>query len=78
MANGYKVRIDSIGTDGTNYFVTININDGVHQLPSITPVFPVSGATATEIDTYIQTIADNGSSLSADIAALCGKTYTGA
>lgn len=78
MANGYKVRIDSISTDGTNYYVTILINDGVHQLPPITPVFPVTGTTATQIDTYLQVIADNGSTLASDIAALSGKTYTGA
>ena len=78
MANGYKVRLDSITTDGTNYFLSLTINDGVHAFPPVTPVFPVSGATAAEIDTYIQTIADNGPSLAADIAALCGKTYTGA
>lgn len=77
MANGYKVRIDSIGTDGTNLFVTVLINDGVHALPPITPVFPV-GTTASQIDTYIQVIADNGYTLTGDIAALSGKTYTGA
>ncbi len=78
MANGYKVRIDSISTDGTNYYVTILVNDGAHALPPITPVFPVSGTTAAQIDTYMQAIADNGSSLTSDIAALSGKTYTGA
>ena len=77
MANGYKVRIDSIGTDGTNYFVTLSINDGVHALPPITPVFPVT-MTVAQIDAYIQVIADNGSTLAADVAALSGKTYTGA
>ena len=77
MANGYKVRIDSIGTDGTNYFVTLLINDGIHALPPITPVFPVT-ITAAQIDAYIQTIADNGSTLADSIAALSGKTYTGA
>lgn len=78
MANGFKVRLDSIATDGTNYFVTITVNDGAHASPPMTPVFPVSGASAGEIDTYIQAIADNGSSLTSDIAALVGKTYTGA
>ena len=77
MANGYNVRIDSIATDGTNLFVSITVNDGAHASPPMVPVFPAT-ATAAQINTYMQTIADNGSSLTSDIAALCGKTYTGA
>lgn len=75
MANGYKVRIDSIATDGTNLFVTLNINDGAHALPPITPVFPV-GTTAATITSYIQTIANNGPTLTSDIAALVGSSVT--
>ena len=78
MPNGYKLRIDSISTDGTNYFFSITVNDGAHALPPITPSFPVDGTTVTQINTYMQAIVDNGASLSFDMAALVGKTYTGA
>ena len=78
MANGYKLRLDSISTDGTNYYLTININNGLNALPPITPTFPIAGTTAAQIDTFLQTIVDNGASLTSDIAALVGKTYTGA
>ena len=77
MANGFKLRVDSISTDGSNVFVTIIVNDGAHALPPITPVFPV-GISAADIDTYLQAVVDNGYNLTADIAALSGKTYTGA
>lgn len=77
MANGFKLRLESIATDGTNLFLSVTINDGAHALPPIAPIFPV-GATAAQIDTYLQTIVDNGSSLTSDIALLVGKTYTGA
>lgn len=77
MANGYKLKVDSISTDGTDLFFVISINDGVHALPPITPMFPV-GTSASKIDTYLQAIVDNGATLAFDIAALSGKTYTGA
>lgn len=75
MANGYRVRIDSITTDGTNLFVQVGINDGAHQLPPITPIFPV-GTSAATITTYIQTIANNGPTLSSDIAAIVGSSVS--
>lgn len=77
MANGYRLRVDTISTDGTNLFMSVTVNDGTHALPPITPNFPV-GTAASAIDTYLQAIVDNGSSLSSDIAALVGKTYVGA
>lgn len=77
MANGYRLHLDSISTDGTNLFVTVTINDGPHALPPVTPTFPV-GTTAADIDAYLQAIVDNGYSLTSDIAALSGKNYTGA
>lgn len=76
MANGYKVRIESISTDGTNLYVTLNINDGAHRLPDITPVFVV-GTSAATITAYAQTIATNGPTLTSDIAALVGTTVSG-
>lgn len=77
MANGFKVKIDSISTDGTNLFVTASIFNGTNTLPPITPIFDDS-TTAAQIDTYMQTIADNGASLPAVIVPLVGKVYTGA
>lgn len=75
MANGYKVVIDNISTDGTNLYVTISVNDGTHQFPQITPVFPV-GTSAATITAYVQAIATNGPTLTADIAALVGTGVT--
>lgn len=75
MANGYKVVINSITSDGTNYYVEIGINDGVHQLPVIVPVFPV-GTLASVITAYIQQVATNGPALTSDISALVGTSVT--
>lgn len=76
MANGYKVRIDSITTDGTNLFVTILINDGIHGLPPITPVFPV-GTSAAAITAYVQAVATAGPTLTSDISTIVGSTVSG-
>lgn len=77
MANGYQLRVDSIATDGTNLFFSVTVNDGAHASPPITSTFPV-GTAASQIDTYMQTIVDNGYALVSDIAVLAGKTYIGA
>lgn len=77
MANGFKLRVDSISTDGTNLYFIITVNDGAHSLPPINPTFPV-GTAAADIDAYLQAVVDNGYSLTSDIAALSGKAYTGA
>lgn len=77
MANGFKLRIDSIATDGTNLFFTISVFNGTNTLPPITPIFD-DATTAAQIDTYMQTIVDNGASLPAAMVPLVGKTYTGA
>lgn len=77
MPNGFKVKIDSISTDGTNLFFTISVFNGAHTLPPITPVFD-DATTAAQIDTYMQTIVDNGASLPAAMVPLVGKIYTGA
>lgn len=75
MANGYKVVISNITTDGTNLYVQVEINDGVHQMPSIIPVFPV-GTAASVITAYIQQIANNAPTLDSGIAALVGSSVT--
>lgn len=76
MANGYKVTIDSIASDGTNYYLTVRISSGATTFPSIFPVFPV-GTAASAITTYIQNIATNGPTLTSDIAALVGSSVLG-
>lgn len=75
MANGYRVTIDSIASDGTNYYVEMRISDGTHTFPLIRPVFPV-GTSAATITAYMQTIANNGPTLAADIGALVGSSVT--
>ena len=76
MANPYSITINSISTDGTNYFVTATVFDGVHNLPSITPVFPV-GTSPADINTYLQNIATNQPTLPGNIAALVNTTLAG-
>lgn len=71
----YKVTINSISTDGTSLFVQATVFDGEHTFPPITPSFSVE-ATATEIDTYFQAIANAQPSLSRALQVLVGKTYT--
>ena len=73
----YKLTINSIVSDGTNYYFSTTVDDGVHALPPITATFPV-GATQAEVDSYMQTVANNAPSLAREIAELVGKTYTGA
>lgn len=75
MANGYRVTIDSIASDGTNLFVEVRISSGTTTFPTIVPVFPV-GTSAASITAYIQTIATNGPTLASDIAALVGSSVT--
>lgn len=75
MPSGYRVTIDSIASDGTNLFLEVRISSGSTTFPLIRPVFPV-GTPASEITSYIQNIADNAPTLSADIAVLVGSSVT--
>lgn len=75
MANGYRVTIDGIATDGTNLFLEVRISDGTRTFPTIRPMFPV-GTSASTITSYIQTIATNGPTLTSDIAALVNSSVT--
>lgn len=77
MANGYRVWIDSIATDGTNLFLEVRVSSGATTMPTIRPVFPVDTTVATLL-AYIQTIADNGPTLSSEIAELVGASVKGA
>jgi hypothetical protein len=77
MANGYKARIESAVSDGTNIFLAVKIDSPTGTYELIRPVFKV-GTAASVIDTYLQAIADTGPSLAAGIAAIVGKSYTGA
>ncbi len=78
MANGYRVWIDSIASDGTNLYLEVRISSGATTFPTIRPVFPVTGTTVAIINAYIQTIADNGPTLDANIAELVGSSVRGA
>ena len=71
----YKVKIDTIVSDGTNLYFEASISDGDHTSPSIRPSFSVE-ATVAEINTYFQAVADAAPTLSASIQELAGRVYT--
>lgn len=77
MANGYKVRVASAATDGTNIFLEVEITSPTQTYPILRPVFKV-GTSAATIQAYLQTIANNAPALSADIAVLVGTSVQGA
>lgn len=77
MANGYRVRIESAVSDGTNIFLVLQIKSPTQTYELIRPVFKV-GTAASVIDTYCQTIADGGPTLATAISELVGKNYSGA
>ena len=77
MANGYKVRIESAVSDGTNIFLVVKIASPTQTYELIRPVFKV-GTTAATIDTYMQSIADTGPTLATAISDIVGKVYAGA
>lgn len=69
MPVAYRVKIKSISTDGTNLYLEIEIFNGLHTLPTLRPSFPV-GTAASDITSYIQTIANNQPVLDQAIADL--------
>lgn len=74
----YKVTIKNITSDGANYYTEAEIFDGREKTyPLIRPSFPI-GTSASEIDSYFQTVANASPTLATAIADLVGKTYTGA
>lgn len=77
MANGFKVRIESAVSDGTNIFLAVKIASPTQTYELIRPIFRV-GTTAATIDTYMQAIADGGPTLASAISDLVGKVYAGA
>jgi hypothetical protein len=77
MANGFRVRIESAVSDGTNIFLVAQIKSPTQTYELIRPVFKV-GTTAAAIDTYMQAIADNGPVLATAISDIVGKNYVGA
>lgn len=77
MANGYKVRLLSATSDGTNIYTEVEIYDGTKTLPLIYPTFKVGTAAAT-ITAYLQQIADNAPTVADDIVAIVQKTVSGA
>jgi len=77
MANGYKVKVVSAVTDGTNIFTTVQIDSPTQTYEPIRPVFKV-GTSAATITAYLQTIANNAPTLAADVAAIVGQSVAGA
>lgn len=76
MANPYSVTVNTITTDGTNTYVTFSVFDGLHTSPQMTAEFPAS-ASATTIQNYLQTVANNQPSLSTSLGALVSATILG-
>lgn len=76
MPSAYTVRVMTIGTDGTNIYLEIQISDGTTTGPIIRPVFEV-GTTAATIVTFLQAIATARPALADTVAVLAGTTYTG-
>lgn len=77
MANGYKVRLESVVSDGTNIYTEMKISSPTQTLPLVRPAFPV-GTTAATIVTYMQSIADSGAAIDSTIADLVGFNVAGA
>lgn len=77
MANGFKVRIESAVSDGTNIFLELKISSPTQTYPNIYPTFKV-GTTAATIDAYCQSIANTGPTLASAISEIVGKNYSGA
>lgn len=71
----YKVKIDTIASDGTNLYFEASISDGPTTFPQIRPSFSVE-TPASEIDTYFQAVANAAPTLAASFQALAGKVYT--
>lgn len=76
MANGYKVRVVSAVSDGTNYYFEVEITSPTQTYPLVRPVFKV-GTSVAAIISYIQTIANNAPALATDISTLVGQSVSG-
>jgi DNA topoisomerase VI subunit B len=77
MANRFTLKIDSISTDGTNLYFEVSVSNGAMTLPPIRPSFPVA-VSKTTVDTFMQTIVDNGETIPVAMVPLVGKVYKGA
>lgn len=77
MPNGFKVRIESAVSDGTNIFLVLKVASPTQTYELIRPVFKV-GTTAAAIDAYCQSIANTGPTLATAISDIVGKVYAGA
>ena len=71
-----SATVRSIVSDGTNLFLEVEVYNGDRTLPLLRPTFPV-GTTASEIQTYLQTIANNRPSITQDIAELINARIAG-
>jgi len=77
MANGYRVRLESAVSDGTNIYTEMKISSPTQTLPLVRPSFPV-GTSAASIVAYMQKMADNGPTLASAISDLVGSNVSGA
>ena len=72
----YTAKVLSVVEDGTNIFLEVQVNTGSQTLPIIRPVFKAGTSYAT-IKTYVDTIVNNAPTLTASLAPLLDKTFTG-
>ncbi len=71
-----KATIRAAASDGTNIFLEVEVYNGDVTLPMLYPVFPV-GTSASTIQTYLQTIANNRPSVAQGIAEMVNVPVTG-
>lgn len=70
-----RVTLKSAMSDGQNIFTEVEVYVNGVTLPIIRPVFKV-GTTAATITTYLQTLANNATSLASDVVAIVGSSTT--
>jgi hypothetical protein len=72
----YTAKVLSIVEDGSNIFLEVQVNTGTQTLPIIRPVFK-AGTTFATIKTYVDAIVTNAPTLTASLAPLLDRTFTG-
>lgn len=77
MANGFRARVFSAVSDGTNIFLEVEIQSPTQTYQMIRPTFKV-GTSAATITAYLQTLANNAPTLAADVVAIVGQFVQGA
>jgi hypothetical protein len=72
----FTAKVVSVVEDGTNIFLEVQLDSGTQTLPMIRPTFP-AGTTYASIKTYLDNICNNAPALTASLAPLVSKTFTG-